>query len=98
MLERRRITLATLGAPPTVIFSGAGILKLTLLRLYLSPHHGSCEMLQSSPVRYRPEVESRQDDEADTVGELNATFDTILQKTSEDYHHAVRAVHAKSHG
>jgi catalase len=49
-------------------------------------------------VRYDPQVESREADESQTIAELNQAFDTILQRTAEDYGHAVRAVHAKSHG
>ncbi|MDY7525557.1 catalase family protein [Sphingomonas sp. 10B4] len=54
-------------------------------------------MLQS-PIRYRPDVEQPQPDEQATVTDLNETFDTILERTAEDYGHAVRSVHAKSHG
>ena len=54
--------------------------------------------MTDAPVAYRPDVEQIQDDEQETVQGLNATFDTILQRTAEDYDHAVRAVHAKSHG
>lgn len=54
-------------------------------------------MLQS-PIRYRPDVEQPQPDEQTTVTDLNETFDIILERTAEDYGHAVRSVHAKSHG
>lgn len=50
------------------------------------------------PIKFRPDVEDVKPDEEETVDELNKTFDTILEKTSKDYGHAVRAVHAKSHG
>lgn len=50
------------------------------------------------PVAYRSDVESRAEDEPQTIEELNETFDTILETTAENYDHAVRAVHAKSHG
>lgn len=50
------------------------------------------------PVRYRPDVEQVQADEQDTVGQLNSAFDIILERTAEDSGHAVRSVHAKSHG
>ena len=50
------------------------------------------------PVRYRPDVEQAQADEPGTVGQLNSAFDIILERTAEDYGHAVRSVHAKSHG
>ncbi|GGB36332.1 catalase [Sphingomonas metalli] len=52
----------------------------------------------SAPVRYVPEVEQAQSDETETIEELNQSFDTIMERTAEDYGHAVRAVHAKSHG
>lgn len=51
-----------------------------------------------TPVRYSPDLEEVKADEADTVRQLNAAFDVILEKTAEDYGHAVRAVHAKAHG
>lgn len=51
-----------------------------------------------APVRYQSDVEQVQAGEQETVEQLNATFDTILQRTAEDYGHAVRSVHAKSHG
>lgn len=54
-------------------------------------------MLQS-PIRFRPDVEQPQPDEQATVTHLTETFDTILERTAEDYGHAVRSVHAKSHG
>ena len=47
-----------------------------------------------APVRYRPDVEQVQADEPETVQQLNAAFDTILERTSEEYGHAVRSVHA----
>lgn len=50
------------------------------------------------PVRYAPTVEDVQPDEAATIVELKSTFDTVLETTSKDYGHAVRAVHAKAHG
>lgn len=49
-------------------------------------------------IPFSPSVETREDDESRTIAELNQTFDTILQRTAEDYGRAVRAVHAKSHG
>ncbi|WP_279478861.1 catalase family protein [Aureimonas sp. SK2] len=52
----------------------------------------------AQPVRYRPEVEFVDPGEAETVQGLTDTFDTILERTAADYGHAVRAVHAKSHG
>ncbi len=50
------------------------------------------------PVLYSSDIEEIKEDEAETIGELNQTFDRILETTSGDYHHAVRAVHAKAHG
>lgn len=54
--------------------------------------------MTGSPVRYSPDVEQRQPDEADTIQQLNEAFDVILERTAEDYGHAVRSVHAKAHG
>ncbi len=54
--------------------------------------------MATAPLRYSPSVEYVQDDEAETIKGLNDTFDTILETTAHDYQHAVRAVHAKSHG
>ena len=50
------------------------------------------------PVRYSPDVETIQPDEAATVRDLEASFKEILDTTSNDYGHAVRSVHAKAHG
>lgn len=55
-------------------------------------------MSVSPPVRYAADVETVRPDEAEPVGHLIETFDTILDTTSKDYGHAVRAVHAKAHG
>ena len=49
------------------------------------------------PVRYTSDVEEIGSEEAKTVAELNDTFDQILERTHEDYGHAVRSVHAKAH-
>lgn len=54
--------------------------------------------MANPPVRYRPDVETVAPDEDDTVAQLKDTFRTILETTSKDYGHAVRSVHAKSHG
>ena len=54
--------------------------------------------MTNPPVRYDPAVEQIQPDEQETVAELNAAFDIILERTAEDYGQAVRSVHAKSHG
>lgn len=50
------------------------------------------------PLRYRPDLEQPQPDEAETDASLEKSFDHILETTAEDYGHAVRAVHAKAHG
>jgi hypothetical protein len=54
--------------------------------------------MTNAPIPYHPDLEQPQPDEQDTVQQLNATFDVILERTAEDYGHAVRSVHAKSHG
>ena len=55
-------------------------------------------MALTSPIRFSASVETRQDDEDETIQQLNETFDTILNTTAKDYGHAVRSVHAKAHG
>ncbi|MDV3455860.1 catalase family protein [Sphingomonas sp. HF-S4] len=52
----------------------------------------------NAPVRYTPSVEQPQPDEAETIAGLEDQFEKILDTTSTDYGHAVRAVHAKGHG
>ncbi|MCJ2083726.1 catalase family protein [Methylobacterium sp. J-090] len=51
-----------------------------------------------APVRYSPGVEDVKSDEGQTIAQLNETFDTILETVAKDSGHAVRSVHAKSHG
>lgn len=51
-----------------------------------------------SPIPYTPAVESIDPKEAETIANLNDTFDLILEKTAADYGRAVRSVHAKAHG
>ena len=51
-----------------------------------------------APTVYEPDVETIAPDEDETLAGLKATFGTILDTTSKDYGHAVRSVHAKSHG
>ena len=51
-----------------------------------------------TPVRFRPDVEQPEQDEAETSNGINDTLHKILETTSQDYGHAVRSVHAKSHG
>ena len=55
-------------------------------------------MMPNAPVRYSPDVETVQPGEAQVHDGLDATFDTILERTAEDYGRAVRSVHAKAHG
>ncbi|BBD03324.1 MULTISPECIES: catalase family protein [Sphingobium] len=50
------------------------------------------------PVRFTRDVEQFQPDEAETIEGLKQAFDVILERTADDYGHAVRSVHAKSHG
>ncbi len=54
--------------------------------------------MNATPVRYSPDVEVVQPDEDRTIAGLNEAFDTILQTVADGSGHAVRAVHAKSHG
>ncbi|WP_308814607.1 catalase family protein [Sphingomonas sp. GV3] len=54
--------------------------------------------MPQAAVRYADSIETIDSAEGDTHRELNETFDTILERTAEDYGHAVRSVHAKSHG
>lgn len=54
-------------------------------------------MLQP-PVRYTPDLEQPQADEAETDASLEKSFDHILETTAKDYGRPVRAVHAKAHG
>lgn len=51
-----------------------------------------------APIRYSDDLETVGQDEAETIKELNDTFDTILTRVAEDEGHAYRSVHAKSHG
>lgn len=55
-------------------------------------------MSLGSPIAYSPSLETIEDGEAATIGEINKAFDEILETTAHDYDHAVRAVHAKAHG
>ena len=52
----------------------------------------------AAPVRYSPDIETIAPDEAETQDGINAALHEILEITSKDYGHAVRAVHAKGHG
>ncbi len=55
-------------------------------------------MIAATPVRYSPDLETVKPDERETISGLIDQFDIILEKTAEDYGHAVRSVHAKAHG
>jgi hypothetical protein len=57
-------------------------------------------MLNQPPaaLRYEPSVEHLETDEADTARELRDTMQKIREKTFADGGHALRSVHAKSHG
>ncbi len=55
-------------------------------------------MTLQAPVRYNPNVEQVKADEGETIDQLNETFDKILKIVADDSGHAVRSVHAKSHG
>lgn len=50
------------------------------------------------PLRFEPSFEQIPDDEAETIRELSDTMRSIMETTYQDYGHAVRGVHAKSHG
>jgi len=50
------------------------------------------------PLRFEPSFEQIPDDEAQTIRELSETMRSIMETTYQDYNHAVRGVHAKSHG
>ncbi len=54
--------------------------------------------MTTAPIRFSPNLEERQPNEAETIKQLNEAFDVILEKTAEDYGRAVRSVHAKAHG
>lgn len=50
------------------------------------------------PVRFSPAVERPEPDEAETIQDLILTMRYINEKTLADGGHAIRSVHAKSHG
>lgn len=54
--------------------------------------------LPVSPERYRDDLETIEADEAETAQDLSDTMLSITRKTFEDGGHAIRSVHAKSHG
>lgn len=54
--------------------------------------------MTAAAIRYTPDVETIEKDEAETQKGLNDALHEILETTSKDYGHAVRSVHAKAHG
>lgn len=50
------------------------------------------------PVRYSPDLEHPEPDEAETTAGLVETMRGIVETTNANYGYPVRAVHAKSHG
>jgi len=52
----------------------------------------------ANPIRYAPEIERPDEGEADIHAKMIETFAKIQETTAKDYGHAVRGVHAKSHG
>jgi hypothetical protein len=54
--------------------------------------------LPIQPLLFDPAFEQIADDEAETTQALVETMRRIIETTSHDYNHAVRSVHAKSHG
>ncbi len=56
-------------------------------------------MSYSAPIRFSAHLETIEpESEAETILDLNASFDDILETTYENSGHAIRSVHAKSHG
>ncbi|AWN47481.1 catalase [Methylobacterium terrae] len=51
-----------------------------------------------SPIRFDPSLETVQPDEEEVHAEMIRVFRRIQETTLADYGHAVRGVHAKSHG
>ncbi|WP_083748262.1 MULTISPECIES: catalase family protein [Sphingomonas] len=51
-----------------------------------------------TPVAFTPQVEDVSPKEGETVDQMKQSFEHILDTTSKDYGHGVRAVHAKAHG
>ena len=51
-----------------------------------------------SPVKFSPGVETPMEDEAETVAGLKDTLTDIIDITHDNSGHAIRSVHAKSHG
>ena len=55
-------------------------------------------MTTLEPIRYAPSLEAPRPEEAGIHADMIATFARIQETTAADYGHAVRGVHAKSHG
>ena len=55
------------------------------------------QQLISTPLVFDPDFEVLEPDEAQTFADMRAAMRHIVEVTSQDYGHAVRAVHAKSH-
>jgi hypothetical protein len=55
------------------------------------------ESRMKSPIRYTPDLEQPEANEAETYAELRDTLRGIEETTAADYGRAVRAVHAKAH-
>ena len=55
-------------------------------------------MSSYTPVSFSADVEQPEAGEAQTIAAINASMRGILETTWQDYGHAVRSVHAKSHG
>lgn len=51
-----------------------------------------------TPLRFRQSIEQVADDETEAIQGLVATLRYITEKTFADGGHAIRGVHAKSHG
>lgn len=56
------------------------------------------ERLAITPLRYRPDVEQIEPDEPQIARDIAETMLSIAHKTYADSGHAMRCVHAKSHG
>jgi hypothetical protein len=50
------------------------------------------------PIAYTPDLEQEEEGEAEAIEQLLASFRDIQKTVADDEGHAVRAVHAKSHG
>jgi hypothetical protein len=55
-------------------------------------------MMSTAPVRYSPSVETTEPDESETAEALMKEMRKISETTLKDEGHAIRSVHAKSHG